>query len=150
MEISALKAAGARSETVTAAAPKSGSQSFSQSFQQQMNEQERREYRDRIGKLFDEIREKAPALLKMRDLTAFETYREKIAVLMDEILHHAYLFQPERVRDNYGHQKVYSTVTVVDQKLEKLGEELLSENSEQLDFISRIDEIRGLILDLFS
>jgi uncharacterized protein YaaR (DUF327 family) len=135
---------------IPAAAHKGGEPSFSQSFHQQMNQQEKDEYQRQIQLLFDEISKSAPSLMKKRDMTAFETYRERISTLMDEILHHAYLFQPERVRDGYGRQRVFATITVVDRKMKKLGEELFAENSEQLDLLSRVDEIRGLIMDLFS
>lgn len=141
---------GATGDYVASAAHKNGGNAFSQSFQQQMDQQERDEYQHQIQLLFEEIGETAPSLLKKRDMMAFETYRQRISTLMDEILHHAYLFQPERVRDGYGRQRVFATITIVDQKMEKLGEELFAENSEQLDLLSRVDEIRGLIMDLFS
>ena len=150
MPISGIKASGARAETVSIAVHNKGGQAFPQSFQQQMDEQERRKYQDRIINLFEEVRKCAPELLEKRDMSVFEEYREKIAELMGEILHHAYLFQPENVRDHYGQRRVYATVTVVDQKMKKLGEELLTQSSEQLNLIGRVDEIRGLILDLFS
>ena len=150
MEISNIRASGTSGEYVPSTARKSGGQAFSQSFQQQMNEQERDEYQKKIRTLFDEINESGPSLMKKRDMVVFEAYREKLSTLMDEILHHAYLFQPEQVRDGYGRQKIFATITVVDQKMQQLGEDLFAQNGEQLNLLSRVDEIRGLILDLFS
>ena len=127
-----------------------GGQAFSGAFQQQMDDRERQNYRARITNLFQEIRESAPRLLERRDLAVFEEYRMQIAELMEEILHHAYLFESVDVRDGSGRRKVFATVTVVDQKLKELGDDLLAENSPQLDLLGRVDEIRGMILDLFS
>ena len=127
-----------------------GGQAFNGAFQQQMNDREQQNYRARITNLFHEIRENAPRLLERRDLAVFEEYRMQIAELMEEILHHAYLFEPVDVRDGSGRRKVFATVTVVDQKLKELGDELLVENGPQLDLLGRVDEIRGMILDLFS
>jgi uncharacterized protein len=127
-----------------------GGQAFSSAFQQQMGDRERQDYRQRISDLFEEIREDASRLLDQRDLSVFEGYRTRIAEMMEEILHHAYLFEPVNVRDGFGRRKVFATITVVDQKLKELGDELLAENKPQLDLLGRVDEIRGLILDLFS
>jgi Uncharacterized protein conserved in bacteria len=150
MDVSVSKTGSTPGVYVAASAPKGGGQAFSQAFQQQMDEQERGEYRERVEILFEELHGSARNLLRQGDLTEFETYRNKISELMDEILHHAYLFQPERVRDGFGRQRIFATIQVVDEKMERLGKDLLSENREQLDFLSRIDEVRGLIMDLFS
>lgn len=128
---------------------KSCSQAFSRSFHQQMDEQERKEYQEKINSLLDGIRADASALLKNGNLELFEGYRMRLSDLMEEIIHHAYLFQSERIRDGYGRRRVLATVSVVDRKMKQMGEELLSENRQQLDLMSRIDEIRGLIMDLF-
>jgi len=149
MKISTIHTAEIRGDSVSAASA-SGGQEFSQFFQQHSNDQERGEYQERIQSLFDEIRESAPSLLQKCNLQNFERYREKLTELMEELLRHTYLFQSEHIQDSYGRRKVYATVTVVSQKMKELGEDLLSENTEQLKFISRVDEIRGLLMDLFS
>lgn len=147
MAISVTKASSSGVMPVTV---HTGGQAFAGAFQQQMNDRERQDYRERIANLFDKIRENAPRMLERRDLSVFEEYRAQITELMEEILHHAYLFEPVNIRDGSGRRKVFSTVTVVDQRLKELGDELLAENSKQLDLLGRVDEIRGLILDLLS
>ena len=149
MKISTIHTAEIRGDSISAASA-SGGQAFSQFFQQHSNDQERGEYQERIQTLFDEIWKSAPSLLQKCNLQNFEHYREKLTDLMEELLHHTYLFQSENVQDSYGRRKVYATVTVVSQKMKELGEDLLAENTEQLKFISRVDEIRGLLMDLFS
>lgn len=150
MGISGVKRIQNRGGYIPASPQASGDQSFSQSFQQQMDDRQRQEYQERIEALFAEIQRDAPDLFRRKDLAQFESYRQRISWLLDEILHHAYLFRSERIQDGRGHERVYATITVIDDKMEKLGSELLSENSEQLDLISHMDEIRGLIMDLFS
>lgn len=135
---------------IPAASSKSEERSFSQSFGQQMDDQQRQEYRERVEALFGEIRKDAQNLLFKKNLAQFEAYRQRISVLLGEILHHAYLFESEKVRDGRGRERIYATVSVVDDKMKELGNDLLKENSEQLNLISRMDEIRGLIMDLFS
>lgn len=150
MDISGVGRAESTGAYIPAPASKNGGSSFSQSFQQQMNNQERQEYQKQIEALFGEMSRDAQNLLKGRNLSQFEAYRQRITFLLGEILHHAYLFEPERVRDGSGRERVFATIAVVDERMDRLGADLLSENSEQLNFMSRIDEIRGLIMDLFS
>ena len=150
MDISRVGRKGSNGAYIPAASSKSGEKSFSQSFGQQMNDQQRQEYRERVETLFGEIRKDAQNLLRKKNLAQFEAYRQRISVLLGEILQHGYLFESEKIRDGRGHERIYATVSVVDDKMESLGNDLLKENSEQLDLISRMDEIRGLIMDLFS
>lgn len=146
----AISVSKTSSSGVMPVAVHTGGQAFSGAFQQQMGERERQDYRQRISDLFEEISTDASRMLERRDLALFEGYRTRIAEMMAEILHHAYLFEPVNVRDGSGRRKVFATVTVVDEKLKELGDKLLEENGPQLDLLGRVDEIRGLILDLFS
>ncbi len=149
LNLEITRSTGVNRPYVAAVGSKGSEQGFSQSFQQEMNNQEKRKYQEQLEEIFQEITENAQEILKRADLTQFEVYRKKISGLMREILQHAYLFQPEKVRDGSGHQRVYAMVTVVDERLEQMGNELIAQNGAQLDLISRVDEIRGLIMDLF-
>lgn len=117
---------------------------FQQSFARQLNE----EYRERIAALFDEINEQAAACFENIDLLNFERYRRLIKELVGEVVNKAFSVNRECILDGAGKQRVYSTVNVIDEKLEQLAGDLLNKNVEQLDFISRIDEIRGLVMDV--
>lgn len=150
MDISGIRRTEGHGNYIPAPAHREGGSSFSQSFHQQQDNQERQKYQEQIEALFGDLSRDAQELLKGRNLSRFEAYRQKITFLLGEILQHAYLFEAERVRDGNGRERIYATIAVVDEKLDRLGTELLSENQEQLGLLSRIDEIRGLILDLFS
>jgi uncharacterized protein YaaR (DUF327 family) len=54
----------------------------------------------------------------------------------------------ESITDRYGHQRVFETINIIDIKLDALAKDILLENSDKLDYISRVDEIRGLIMDM--
>lgn len=117
---------------------------FQQSFAKQLNE----EYRERIAALFDEINEQAAACFDNINLLNFERYRRLIKELVSEVVNRAYSLNKECVLDGNGKQRMYSSVNVIDEKLEQLAGDLLDKNVQQLDFISRIDEIRGLVMDI--
>ncbi|RNC29587.1 MAG: hypothetical protein AWM53_00585 [Candidatus Dichloromethanomonas elyunquensis] len=58
--------------------------------------------------------------------------------------------QEETVWDYRGQPKVMARVTQIDRVLEALGEQVLSSQAEPMKILAKIDEIKGLIIDLFT
>lgn len=58
--------------------------------------------------------------------------------------------QEETIWDYRGQPKVMARVTKIDRVLEELGEQVLSSQAEPLKILAKIDEIKGLIIDLFA
>lgn len=119
------------------------------SFQQNMENQQKENYHKRASILFDELERETEGILDHIDIQKFEHYRRLISELLKDVMQNAYFLQSERVFTSSGRQHVYETIGVVDQKLEALGKEILNRSSQSLNYLSRVDEIRGLVLDLF-
>lgn len=58
--------------------------------------------------------------------------------------------QEDTVWDYSGRPKVMARITKIDKALEELGEQVLKDQVKPLEILSKIDEIRGLIVDLFA
>lgn len=58
--------------------------------------------------------------------------------------------QEETIWDFRGQPKVMARVTRIDRALEELGTQILSSQAEPLKILAKIDEIKGLIIDLFA
>lgn len=52
--------------------------------------------------------------------------------------------------DYQGRPKVMARIGEIDQALDELGKQLLDEQAKPLEVLTKIDEIRGLIVDLFA
>ena len=50
--------------------------------------------------------------------------------------------------DRRGRHRLYATVKKVNEKLEELTKEVLSSERDHLKILGRIEDIRGLILDI--
>jgi uncharacterized protein YaaR (DUF327 family) len=111
-------------------------------------EELREHYRTRAADLFDEISAQAPDIVARADLTEFEKYRERIGELLQSIVKNAYAVNSERLADPSRKNVVYRTIKIIDSKLENLASDLLDRNSSSISYLSRIDEIRGLVMDL--
>ena len=46
-------------------------------------------------------------------------------------------------------QQYFKTVEIVDEKLEHITRELMSEEKENLNIVSLVDEVQGLLIDLY-
>ena len=117
------------------------------SFQQHLGNQMKEQLKNRMKSLFDEISSQADSIVENVDLFKFEKYRELIRDLLNEVVKNAYILNSERVMDHAGMRRIYSTIKIIDKKLEDIAADILNRNSERIDYISKVDEIRGLVMD---
>ena len=58
--------------------------------------------------------------------------------------------QDESSWDSQGRPKVMARIAKIDHALDELGKKLLDQQAKPLEILTKIDEIRGLIVDLFA
>lgn len=85
--------------------------------------------------------------LSIQDLLEFKTM---VKSFLKSTLGKSRSLQEETVWDYSGQPKVMSRVNKIDRLLEELGESMLSSQAQPLKILAKIDEIRGLIIDLFA
>lgn len=95
------------------------------------------------------IQEQGRRLVKNMSLADLKRYRDMVAGFLKLCISMGLNYKEERFSSRYGRIKVLSVVEIVNQKLMALAEALLSENNESLKVLSLVDEIRGLLLDLY-
>jgi uncharacterized protein YaaR (DUF327 family) len=117
-------------------------------FRDQMGHQLKEEYKKHINDLFDELATLTDSISGRVDISLFEQYRGRLKDLLTEAMKNAYTLSSEYITDLNGRQRVYTTISMIDGKLDELAKDILQENSDRLDYLSRVDEIRGLIMDM--
>ena len=105
-------------------------------------------YAVRIQELKKKIDDQGSRLSDKVDVKEFEKYRLLIREFLDEIVSNGYTFQREDAYASRGRHRYIATVKIIDQKLDELGKEVMKEQADQIEILSRIDDIRGLLLDL--
>jgi uncharacterized protein YaaR (DUF327 family) len=118
------------------------------SFREHLGGQLKEDYKNRIKALLDELAALSDELLVRVDMRAFERYISQMRELLAEIVRNAYVLSNEEVMDGSGRQRIFSTVAVIDEKLDALALDVLNESSDRLDYLVKVDEIRGLVMDL--
>jgi uncharacterized protein YaaR (DUF327 family) len=104
----------------------------------------------RIDLELNTINEIGRRLSKNMSLSDLREYRQKIAEFLKMCISQGFYFKEEQFPARYGRIKILSIVKTVNEKLIDLAEELLFENRDSLKVMALIDEIRGLLLDLYS
>ena len=82
------------------------------------------------------------------DVKELERYRQLIREFLDEIVSNGYTFSKEDSYASRGRHRFTATVQIVDQTIDEMGRELLKEHADKIEILSKLDDIRGLLLDL--
>ena len=85
--------------------------------------------------------------LSIRDLKDF---RDMVKSFLRSTLGQSRKMQEDSSWDSQGRPKVMARVAKIDQSLDELGKQLLDQQAKPLEVLTKIDEIRGLIVDLFA
>lgn len=111
---------------------------------------EEKELQARINVMLEEISAHGKKIAKHMDVKDMRHYRELIKEFMNEIVNRSHKFSRENFLDRKGRHRVYTMIKLVDKNLDDLAAELIKEEKDHLSILNRIDEIRGLLLDIFS
>ena len=85
--------------------------------------------------------------LSIRDLKDF---RDMVKSFLRSTFGQSRKMQEDSSWDSHGRPKVMARIAKIDQTLDELGKQLLDQQTKPLEVLTKIDEIRGLIIDLFA
>lgn len=139
MEISKIKGSRPIKNNNTHIAVK---KDFSHSFnfaQQKKSEQE-------LKDLQDEIKKKGNRLIITKCYADVRAYKNLIQEYLQSVLDHMYSVKKDI---SFWQTQYYITVETIDAKLEELTQQLLQEEKEKIQIAGTVDEIAGLIVDLY-
>ena len=105
---------------------------------------------ERLNLMMEEIVMQGDRIVKRMDVRAVRRYRTLIKEFMNEIVNRSHKFSRENFLDRRGRHRVYGIIRLVDEKLDELAQELVNEESDKIAILARVDEIRGLLLDIFA
>lgn len=111
---------------------------------------EESELQARLGVLMEEITMQGDKLAKKRDIKDMRKYRGLIKEFMNEIISRSHSFSRENFLDRRGRHRVYGIIRLVDENLDELAQELMKDEQDHLAILSKIGEIRGLLLDILT
>lgn len=104
----------------------------------------------KISGLINEISEQGKKISKKTDIRDMRRYRELIKSFLNEVVFRSHQFSRENFLDRRGRHRVYGIVKLIDENLDELAEELLKDEKDNILILNKVDEIRGLLMDILT
>lgn len=106
------------------------------------------ELKEKLSGLMDEITEQGKKISEHMDIRDMKKYRSLVKDFMNEVVNRSHKFSRENFLDRRGRHRVYGLVKLVDKNLDELAGELVKEEKDHITILGKVDEIRGLLLDI--
>ncbi len=108
------------------------------------------EHRENLEELLDEVHETGEILVESQSLEIIKRYRRAVRSFLDYVVSNMLAVEEQTSGSNILRRKRFTQVKIIDGRLERLVAEVLQNQGKQLDLLEKIDEIRGLLVDLIT
>ena len=105
---------------------------------------------ERLNAMMNSITMEGKKLNKIMDIRDMRHYLCLIKEFLNEVLSRRHEFSRENYLDRRGRHRVYGIIRVIDKELDELAEELVKDEKDAIGILGKIDEIQGLLLDIFT
>ncbi|MCI8875403.1 MAG: YaaR family protein [Lachnospiraceae bacterium] len=105
---------------------------------------------ERLNTLLNEITNQGERIAQHMDIRDMKKYRGLVKEFLNEVVNRSHKFSRENFLDRKGRHRVYGIIRLVDVTLDELAGELVKEEKDHISILSKIGEIQGLLLDIFT
>ena len=106
------------------------------------------ELQEKLTGLMKDIDEQGKRLAEHMDIRDMQKYRSLVKDFMNEVVNRSHKFSRENFLDRRGRHRVYGIIKLVDKNMDDLAEELVKDESDHLNVLGKIGEIRGRLIDI--
>ena len=100
-----------------------------------------------FDELIEEITKQGELFAKNPTQELLKKYKSMIRDFLKYVTDH--MLQVEHYTGGKLKQKIYTVTKIVDERLERLTEQIMTNQANNIDLLSTLDEIRGLLVDLY-
>ena len=104
----------------------------------------------KINNMLKDINLQGKLIARHMDIREMKRDRGLIRDFLNEIVNRSHKFSRENFLDHRGRHRVYGIIRLIDENLDELAQELVEDEKNQIDILSRIGEIEGLLLDILT
>ena len=104
----------------------------------------------KVDALMMDITHQGEHIARHMDIRDLKRYRGLIKDFLNEVVYRSHKFSRENFLDRRGRHRVYGIIRKIDENLDALAEALMADEQDHLAILSRIGEIEGLLLDIFT
>ncbi|AFM42745.1 hypothetical protein Desaci_3864 [Desulfosporosinus acidiphilus SJ4] len=98
----------------------------------------------------DRLGAQGKKLAQSLSISDLKDFRDMVKSFLRSTFGQSRKMQEDSSWDFHGRPKVMARISKIDHALEDLGKQLLDQQAKPLEVLTKIDEIRGLIVDLFA
>lgn len=107
-------------------------------------------HREQIDKLMADIEAAGERLGKSRTFADLAKYKSLVKSLVKEAVDAGLKLKQSHSWNSFSEGKTYQTVEMIDQKLVELTEEVLQNDKQSIAILSKIGEIKGLLIHIYT
>ena len=100
--------------------------------------------------LLDEVHETGDRLKENPSVDLVQAYKKAVRDFIHFVVERSFSVEQKTSGRNILKRNAYFRVSVIDESLEKLAAEILRNQRDNLEILRRVDEINGMLVDLFS
>ena len=104
----------------------------------------------KVDLLMNDITAQGNRIAQHMDIRDMKKYRGLIKDFLNEVVYRSHKFSRENFLDRKGRHRVYGLIRLIDSNLDELARELVKDEKDHIAILSRIGEIRGLLLDILT
>lgn len=108
------------------------------------------ELQAKVDAMLQDITLQGKRIAEHMDIRDMKTYRTLVKDLLNEVVYRSHKFSRENFLDKKGRHRVYGIIRLIDENLDELASELIKDEMDHLAILSKIGEIEGLLLDIFT
>ncbi len=108
------------------------------------------ELQEKLTNLLNDISVQGKLLSEHMDIRDMKRYRGLVKDFLNEVVNRSHKFSRENFLDRRGRHRVYGMIKLVDEKMDELATALVQDEMDHLEILNRVDEIRGLLLDIIT
>lgn len=104
----------------------------------------------KVEELMNDITTQGTRIAEHMDIRDLKRYRGLVREFLEEVVYRSHKFSRENFLDRRGRHRVYGIIKLIDENLDALASELVEDEKDHLSILSKIGEIQGLLLDIFT
>lgn len=104
----------------------------------------------KLTNLLNDITTQGKLLSEHMDIRDMKRYRGLVKDFLNEVVNRSHKFSRENFLDRRGRHRVYGMIKLVDEQMDELASALVQDERDHLDILNKVDEIRGLLLDIIT
>ncbi|RQD71034.1 MAG: DUF327 family protein [Tindallia sp. MSAO_Bac2] len=117
-------------------------------FMEKLNNVKSDEVREHLQGLYGKIAEQAEKISERLYLDDVLHYKRLVREFLDVAAKNSHHFSKQNFLDRRGRHRVYAIVKNVDRELDHLTKEFINQEADRISVLKRLDDIRGMLMDI--